>query len=156
MCDVRVPVVNSPLVSQDQVNGWYALLLAYDAVAAQVDEVLKERHRLSFSAVEILCQLNESEPQAVRSLASHLISVSPTRASRLVQELIDAGHLERSADQHDGRVSLISLTTSGRHFAKAVEQSLIEAVKIYFLDKLDDDDIAALSRVWAKLEKNGG
>ena len=156
MREVRVPVVNSPLVSQDQVNGWYALLLTHDTVAARIDAVLKERHRLSFSAVEILCQLNDSEPQAVRTLANQLISVSPTRASRLVQELIDMGHLERSADQSDGRVSLISLTKSGRRFAKAVEQTLITAVKEYFLDELDDEDIAALSRIWAKLAKGGG
>lgn len=156
MRDVRVPVVNSPLVSQDQVNGWYALLLTHDTVAARIDAVLKERHRLSFSAVEILCQLNDSEPQPVRSLANQLVSVSPTRASRLMQELIDAGHLERSADQSDGRVSLISLTTSGRRFARTVEQTFIAAVKDYFLDELDDDDIAALTRIWAKIDKRAG
>lgn len=151
---VKVPTVSSSLVSQDQVNGWFAMLFTHDTVTARVDAVLRERHHVSFSAVEILCQLNDSEPQAVRSLAGRLISVSPTRASRLVQELIDAGHLERSADQGDGRVSLISRTKSGRRFAKAIERTFIEAVKEYFLDELDDADIAALTRIWAKLEKS--
>ena len=77
---------------------------------------------------------------------------SPTRASRLVQELIDAGHLRRGADQGDGRVSLITFTKSGRHFAEKVRRTFEDSVKKYFVDPLDDDDIAAITRIWAKLE----
>jgi DNA-binding IclR family transcriptional regulator len=50
------------------------------------------------AALEILCQLKDREPQPVRALAAQLVSVSPTRASRLVQDLIDAGYLRRGAD----------------------------------------------------------
>ena len=79
-----------------------------------------EKHRISFSAFEILCRLKEHEPQPVRTLASQLVSVSPTRASRLLQDLIDAGHLQRGADQGDGRVSLISFTKDGRKYVETV------------------------------------
>jgi DNA-binding MarR family transcriptional regulator len=92
----------------------------------------------------------------VRGLASQLVSVSPTRASRLVQEQIDAGHLQRGADQDDGRVSLISLTESGREYAESVKRTLEESMKEFFVDPLDDEDMAALIRIWAKLEKASG
>ena len=59
-----------------------------------MDAVLLEQHKLSFSAFEILCWLLETEPQSIRALSGELVSVSPTRASRLVQDLIDAGHLQ--------------------------------------------------------------
>ena len=111
-----------------------------------MDAVLLEQHKLSFSAFEILCWLLETEPQSIRALSGELVSVSPTRASRLVQDLIDAGHLQRGADQGDGRVSLISFTESGRHFAETAKRSFEESVKKYFVDPLDDDDIAALTR----------
>ena len=88
----------------------------------------------------------------MRALASQLVSVSPTRASRLVQEQIDAGHLRRGADQGDGRVSLISFTETGREYAGTVKRTLEESMKRYFVDPLDDEDIAALTRIWAKLE----
>jgi DNA-binding MarR family transcriptional regulator len=51
---------------------------------------------------------------ASRVLAGQLVSVSPTRASRLMQDLIDDGYLQRDADQGDDRVSLISFTPEGR------------------------------------------
>jgi DNA-binding MarR family transcriptional regulator len=127
------------------------MLFTHATVTARIDAMLMERYRISFSTCEILCRLQESEPQAVRALASQLVSVSPTRASRLVQEQIDAGHLQRGADQGDGRVSLISFTETGREYAESVKRTLEEAMKKFFADPLDDDDIAALTKIWAKV-----
>jgi DNA-binding MarR family transcriptional regulator len=153
---VKAPASNPKILSQDQVKAWFALLFAHATVTRRMDAVLLEQHKLSFSAFEILCWLLETEPQSIRTLSGKLVSVSPTRASRLVQDLIDAGHLQRGADQGDGRVSLISFTESGRHFAETAKRSFEESVKKYFVDPLDDDDIAALTRIWAKLEHAGG
>jgi DNA-binding MarR family transcriptional regulator len=140
------------LITPEQQGGWYALLFAHASVTNRIDRVLQQRHGLSFSAVEILCRLHDyDEPQSVRSLASQLVSVSSTRASRLVQELVDAGHLQRGADQADGRKSLISFTPSGRRFSKKVARTLEDAILRYFIAPLDGDDIAAMQRVWDKL-----
>src|ERR1700724_3047951 len=153
---VKGPASNPQVLSQDQVKAWFALLLAHATVTGRMDAVLLEQHKLSFSAFEILCWLLESEPQSIRALSGQLVSVSPTRASRLVQDLIDAGHFQRGADQGDGRVSLISFTESGRHFAETAKRSFEESVKKYFVDPLDDDDIAAPTRIWASLAHAGG
>jgi DNA-binding MarR family transcriptional regulator len=153
---MRAPASQPRIISPDQVKGWFALLFTHATVTGRIDAVLMDRHKISFSTVEILCWLLEAEPQSVRGLAGELVSVSPTRASRLVQALIDAGHLQRGADQGDGRVSLISFTESGRHFAETVKRTFEDAVKKYFVDPLDDEDIAALTRIWAKLENAAG
>ena len=50
-------------------------------------------------------------------------------------------------------MSLISFTESGRHFAETIKRTFEGAVKRYFVDPLDDDDIAAITRIWTKLEK---
>ncbi len=149
---MKVPASKPLLISPDQVDGWWALLSIHSTVTARIDAVLMQRHQISSSACEILCRLEESEPQAVRALASQLVTVSPTRASRLVQEQIDAGHLERGADQGDGRVSLISFTKDGREYADAVKRTFEESIKKFLIDPLDDKDIAALTSIWAKLE----
>ncbi len=143
------------LVSPEQVQSWFALLFTHATITGRIHSVLMEQHKISFSTVEIMCWLLETEPESVRTLSRKLVSVSPTRASRLVQELVDAGRLQRGADQGDGRVSLLSFTTSGRLFAEAVKHTFEAAVKEYFVDPLDDDDIAALIRIWAKLESAG-
>ena len=153
---VKAPASHPRIISPDQVKGWFALLFTHAAVTGRIDAVLMDQHKISFSTVEILCWLLETEPQSVRGLSGELVSVSPTRASRLVQELIDAGHLQRGADQGDGRVSLISFTESGRQFAETVKQTFEGSVKKYFVDPLDDEDIAAITRIWAKLENAKG
>jgi DNA-binding MarR family transcriptional regulator len=141
------------LITPEQRDAWFALLFAHSTVTDRIDRVLQDRHRLSFSAYEILCRLHgQDEPQSVRSLAEQLVSVSPTRASRLVQELVDAGHLQRGADQGDGRKSLIGFTREGRRYADKVSRSFEEAVLTYFIDPLDDEDIAAIARIWEKLQ----
>ena len=153
---VKAPAAETLLISQAQRDGWFALIFAHAALTARVDADLMEHHRITFSAFEIFCRLRDSEPQPVRSLGSELISVSPTRASRIIQEHINAGHLQRGADQGDGRVSLVGFTESGREYAEAVERTFEESVKQHFVDLLDEEDIAALAQIWGKIRKAAG
>jgi len=156
MRNLERPLARAEIISQDQEDAWFALLFTHATVTARIDAVLMERHRLSFSAFEILCRLKDSEPQPVRALAGQLVSVSPTRASRLVQDLIDDGYLQRGADQADGRISLISFTDEGRRYTAEAARTFEESVQKYFADPLDDEDIAAITRIWGKLQAAGG
>jgi DNA-binding MarR family transcriptional regulator len=156
MQSVDGPLARAGIISQDQEDAWFAMLCAHAAVTARIDAVLMEQHRISFATAEILCRLKDREPQPVRVLASHLVSVSPTRASRLVQDLIDAGYLQRGADQADGRISLISFTDEGRRYTAEVGRTFEDAVRKYFVDPLDDEDIAAITRIWGKLQAAAG
>lgn len=155
MNGVETPPSMAAIVSPAQENAWFALLYMHATVTAQIDAVLEERHQLSFSEFEILCRLLELEPRPVRALASQLVSVSPTRASRLMQDLVDAGHLQRGADQADGRISLISFTEQGRRYARTVLRTFQEWMLKYFVSPLDDEDLAALTRIWQKLKSVG-
>jgi DNA-binding MarR family transcriptional regulator len=139
------------LITPEQEDTWFALLSAHASVTDRIDRELREQHRISFSATEILCRLHDEEPQSVRSLASQLVSVSPTRASRLVQELVDAGYLQRGADQGDGRKSLISFTSEGRRYSKKVARTLEDAILRYLIEPLDEEDIEAIVRISQKL-----
>ena len=142
---------SAKLITPEQQDAWFALLFAHGSVTDRIDRELREQHRISFSATEILCRLHDEEPQSVRSLADQLVSVSPTRASRLVQELVDAGHLQRGADQGDGRRSLISFTSRGRRYSEKVARTLEDAILRYLIEPLDEEDIEAIMRIWEKL-----
>jgi DNA-binding MarR family transcriptional regulator len=152
---VEKPSTKPEIITRAQEDAWFALLFAHATVTARIDAVLMDRHRISFSAFEILCRLKEREPQSVRALAGQLVSVSPTRASRLMQDLVDAGYLQRGADQGDGRVSLVSFTGEGRRYAAEVARTFEEQVRKHFVEPLDADDIAALTRIWDKLRATG-
>jgi DNA-binding MarR family transcriptional regulator len=142
---------SAKLITPEQENAWFALLFAHGSVTDRIDRELREQHRISFSATEILCRLHDEEPQSVRSLADQLVSVSPTRASRLVQELVDAGHLQRGADQGDGRKSLISFTSKGRRYSEKVARTLEDAILRYLIEPLDEEDVEAIVRISQKL-----
>ena len=139
------------VITSEQQEAWFALLIAHATATDHIDRELQEAHRISFSATEILCRLHDQEPQSVRALASQLVSVSPTRASRVVQELVDAGYLQRGSDQGDGRRSLISLTGKGRRYSEKVARTLESAILKYFVEPLDDEDITAIIRISEKL-----
>jgi DNA-binding MarR family transcriptional regulator len=139
------------VITPEQLDAWFAMLFAHASVTDRIDRELREQHRISFSSTEILCRLHDEEPQSVRSLAAQLVSVSPTRASRLVQELVDAGHLQRGADQGDGRKSLISFTSEGRVYSEQVARTFEDAILRYFVEPLDEEDIEAIARIWEKL-----
>jgi DNA-binding MarR family transcriptional regulator len=139
------------VITPQQQDAWFALLFAHATVTARIDRELQEAHGISFSATEILCRLHDEEPQSVRALADQLVSVSPTRASRLVQELVDAGYLQRGSDQGDGRKSLISFTSKGRRYSEKVARTLESAILKYFVEPLDDEDVHAIIRIWEKL-----
>lgn len=139
------------VITPEQQDAWFALLFAHASVTERINRDLQDAHGISFSATEILCRLYYEEPQAMRSLADQLISVSPTRASRLVQELVDAGYLRRGADQGDGRKSLISFTTKGRRYSEKVAGTFEKAILRYFIEPLDEEDVAAIVRIWEKL-----
>jgi DNA-binding MarR family transcriptional regulator len=138
-------------ITAEQRDAWFAMLFAHASVTDRIDRQLQEHHRITFSATEILCRLHDEEPQSVRALAAQLVSVSATRASRLVQELVDAGYLQRGADQGDGRKSLISFTPAGRSYSLEVARTFEDAILRYFIEPLDDEDVAAIARIWDKL-----
>lgn len=142
---------SAKLITPEQQDAWFALLFAHGTVTDRIDRELRKKHDLSFSATEILCRLHDEEPQSVRSLADQIVSVSPTRASRLVQELVDAGYLQRGADQGDGRKSLISFTSQGRRYSEKVARTLESAILRYLIEPLDEEDIEAIVRIWQKL-----
>ena len=47
---------------------------------------------------------------------------------------------------------MISFTRDGRRYAEKVSRTFEEAVLKYFIDPLDDEDVAALTRIWEKLQ----
>ena len=51
---------------------------------------------------------------------------------------------------------LISFTDDGRRYTAEVSRTFEEALRKYFTGPLDDEDIAAITRIWGKLQAAGG
>src|SRR5262249_61237881 len=64
----------------------------------------------------------DSGEQTTVTGLGHRLGIDQPRASRLAGQAIAAGLLRRVADQHDGRRSLLELTSGGRAYLKQVHQ----------------------------------
>lgn len=131
---------------------WFGFLQTYATVTRAVESGLLRSHDLSFSALEILMRLDHAEaPEPVRRLAARVISVSPTRVSRVVADLAQRGLLHRQSSPDDHRLALVSITVEGRRRLAEAGATFQQLVSEHFLGSLGDDDIAALARVWRLL-----
>lgn len=93
--------------------------------------------------------VHAEQPRSITDLG-HAIGVDQPRASRLVQSLADAGLVRRIPDPHDGRRVVIEATKAGRtRFEAHVEARAAEVATA--AASLDDDELAALARLLAKL-----
>ncbi|NEW46644.1 MarR family winged helix-turn-helix transcriptional regulator [Nocardia cyriacigeorgica] len=65
--------------------------------------------------------------QPTVSTVADALAVDRPRASRLVAAAVDAGYIERIADQSDGRRSLLAVTPTGRSALHSAHQRRIDA-----------------------------
>ena len=123
----------------------FGLLHVQSHVVRQVDEALDRAHGAGLSGFELLARLERMHPDgaSVRYLSEQVV-VSPSRVSRLADEFVTRGWLERAISPHDGRLSLVRLTDSGRESLDAMRRTLGEALQTHFLDQLSSTQLTAL------------
>jgi DNA-binding MarR family transcriptional regulator len=76
---------------------------------------------LDRSSYAILCRLDDEGDQRLGALAT-AFGLDPSTITRQVQSLEREGLAQRHTDTHDRRVSLLSLTESGRHAVQATRE----------------------------------
>lgn len=106
---------------------------------------------LTENTFHVLCLLvsNDSGSASPGEL-SEMVGTSRANMTRLLEELVEDGHVARSIDARDARRHIITITASGR--AKALEAAplLSEPIENAFSD-LDAAEFAVLERVLRKL-----
>lgn len=104
---------------------------------------------ISFARVRALKRISDG-PLTLRELAGEL-QTDPPYATRIVDDLEQAGLVARSADERDRRVKRVSLTAAGEALAGRAAQLL--DVPPARLQELGDDDLATLVRILSRLER---
>lgn len=83
------------------------------------------------------------------------LEIEPSSLVRVVDQLIDAGLVERRDDNNDRRAKLLYLTALGRERSEQIERALIPFRRNLFQD-IDEGDLAACRRVFAALQSTIG
>jgi DNA-binding MarR family transcriptional regulator len=134
-------------------EAWFGLVHTHAALVRKVDAELVARHRLSLSAFELLARLSTAPNEgalSVTELASQ-VAISPSRVSRVVDELGRGGYVERRACSTDARVSYVAITQDGRDLLADCSSTFDEAIAHHFLEPLSAEEVSQLGTIWDKL-----
>jgi DNA-binding MarR family transcriptional regulator len=128
-----------------EMRAWENFLDASLRIYGSMNRVLSEGHKLTLVDVRLLDILDKSTTGSTRmgDLAEQLLSL-PSRVTRQIRRLEEAGLVQREASPDDGRGVLASITDQGRDVVAAAMVTYSEVVQQRFLAPLTRSQIAAL------------
>lgn len=105
---------------------------------------------LSMLQMNALMNLSHG-PLTMSQIAKELYVQLPT-ASSLVDRLIEAGHVKRSSDKLDRRITKIELTAKGKQILSTAMKTKMKHLK-FILDKLSPSEKKSLGSILKNLHK---
>lgn len=128
------------------VAAWSALLRAHHAAVRAIEADLAREGALPLGWYDVLLELKASPSRRLRmrELADRVV-LSRTRVSRIVDELVDHGLVERRPDPDDGRASLAVLTDAGGAAQRAAAPRYLAAIEHRFSSLLEPDEVEVLT-----------
>jgi DNA-binding MarR family transcriptional regulator len=107
---------------------------------------------LSAAEFSLLVPLSESEGGIMRARDLGLaVGWERSRLSHQVSRMEKRGLLVRENCDEDARGSMVRLTEAGREAIVAAAPAHVEAVRRYFFDALNEDDLEVLSGIFERI-----
>ena len=143
-----------PRLDAERIALWRQFCLLSTGVQRKLDQALADEHRLPLAWYEVLTAVRAAGgSMRVHELCAVLDEV-PSSLSRRLDRMTDDGYLRRKhtplAD--DRRAVSVQITAAGRYAWRDANITFRRLVQKYFAQHLTDTDLAALQRVWGKLE----
>lgn len=136
----------------DELEAWRALLLAQAGALRAIEDDLASARMIQLSWYDVLLELNAAPERRMRmSELAEKVVLSRTRVSRVVDELVRAGLVERRPDPQDGRASFAVLTSTGRSELRKTAPRYLEGIERHFTSLLDERERRVLSSALRKV-----
>lgn len=138
-------------LNDDEDHAWQAFLTAHAQVLHAVERQLKAEHGLTHIQYEILHRLDAAGADGIRMsvLAASLVT---TRGGLTYQvnQLEDAGWIERMSCRDDERGIVAIITSSGRAALRAATPDHVAAVRNAIFDRLSVQETRQLGVILGK------
>ncbi len=132
-------------------EAWTGLVSLMMLLPNKLESPLREVDLTLFEYL-VLSHISEAPDRRIRmSDLAFLASGSLSRLSNVVKRFEARGWATRSPDPEDGRYTLASLTDTGYALVTEAAPIHVRAVRELVLDPLTATDLAALTRIAAKL-----
>ena len=139
-------------VSPERLAVWRSFLRAHSEVVQTLERELVEERDLPLTWYDVLLNLGEAPGGRLRmqDLADQVL-FSRSGLTRLVDRMADAGLVKREPCPTDRRGMYAVLTNAGRARLRDAAGVHLRGVNEHFVARLDDDDVAALGQILAKV-----
>ena len=151
----------APGVSEDAdpVSAWAVLLRVHAAVVPKLERALAAEH-MPLAWYDVLLELNAAPDRRLRmsELGARAV-LSRERVSRVVDELEQAGLVQREPNPCDRRSRFAVITAEGRARLRATAPTYLSEVERHYTSHLEEDEMrviaTALGRVLQAEEDRG-
>jgi DNA-binding MarR family transcriptional regulator len=139
---------------------WSVLLRMHAAVVRTIEREVEEATGLLLSWYDVLLELDAADGGRLRmqELAGRVV-LSRTRVSRLVDQIVRAGMVDRHPDPTDGRAAFAVITDRGREALRAAAPVYLDRIRANFTQHLSRRQLEAihdgLGRILAAHDRDG-
>jgi DNA-binding MarR family transcriptional regulator len=134
------------MADEDALGPWRWLLLAHATTLRAIEADLAGRGLIPLAWYDVLLELNVAPGRRLRmSELGERVVLSRTRVSRIVDEMVTVGLVERTPNPDDGRSSFAQLTDSGRSELRRTAPAYLSGIEDHYLSLLDDRERKVLA-----------
>ena len=121
-------------------TAWSALLRVHAQVVPRLDHELRARCDLPLTWYDILLELNAApDDRLTMGELGEACVLSRTRVSRIVDELVRAGLVERQPNPDDRRSRYVSITAEGRRRFRRAAPVYVRGIEKHVTRHLEPD-----------------
>ena len=123
----------------DRVGAWRWLLLAHAAALRAIEADLRRAGTIPLTWYDVLLELNAAPDDRLRMQElSDRVVLSRTRVSRLVDELVEEGLVERVPSEEDRRATFAVLTPRGKAELRRTAPIYLAGIEEHFTRLLNE------------------
>jgi DNA-binding MarR family transcriptional regulator len=135
----------------DRLAVWAAFLRAHATVLAKLERELQDERDLPLTWYDVLFQLNAADAELRMQELARSVLLSKSGLTRLVDRMASAGLVARRTCDADRRGTWVGLTEEGRATLRRAAPVHLRGVSEHFVDRLGDEDLAALKAALDKV-----
>ncbi|GGM96971.1 DNA-binding MarR family transcriptional regulator [Actinoplanes campanulatus] len=141
-------------LSATQLAHWRTFIESSWALHTRLEDELRAATGLSMNDYHVLVALADEPGRRIRmgELASRLV-LSPSRITYQISSMIKRGLVRKESCADDGRGQEAVLTDEGLTALREAAPAHLETVRKSFIDHLDDEELAVIGHVFAKIRE---
>jgi DNA-binding MarR family transcriptional regulator len=144
--------VSVPPLTSDEDRVWRNLMRLVFVLPRALGEDLQRTSGLSATQYSVLMHLSESPDRRLRmsDLAAR-VNLSPSRITRVIDQMSADGLVERRPETSDGRSTMAALTSQGVATLRRAWPHHLESVRALAFDHLSEKETKSLGQILERL-----